>query len=174
MKTSKKLAKLFSDSGLLSGISLSSLVFLSLSANPGFAEEPVKSRSVNPANLSLNLAAANPSKEEKNVELIVKYLSGGTIVVTDPKGEIIARSPNDMKPQGPLMELRNVSFATVTETTNEPDPRDPKLGLLDFLISPANAATVKYEYHITKIDGDVVSCRKHRVTPLPHAFVGYC
>ncbi|NOT11595.1 MAG: hypothetical protein HOP23_07180 [Methylococcaceae bacterium] len=150
---------------------LSTLILLLLTSTPGITgeirKEPVK-------NKEQRATPTAAKSEENSVELVIKYLTGGEIIVTNPKGEIIVRSKNDLIAKGPLSELRNISFATVTETVPDANTKNSKASLMDKIISPAMAATITYEYHYIKVDNQIVACRKHQVTPPPHKYVGNC
>ncbi len=172
-KNNKKISIADSHSGLIKWGLASTFILLLTNTPPGMSgEHPKKRLDYAPGKITTGYSTG----EKKPVELVIKYLTGGEIEVFDQNGEKIAQLKNKTKQQGPLTELRNITITTVTENTYDKESKKPDLGFIEHLIPPANAAVsgITYEYHVTTIDGDVVSCRKHRVTPPPHAYVGNC
>ncbi len=169
----KKLSALFSKSSFVAGVLVSTFVFLLVNLTPGITGVNSKAWLKNQDNRP-SATPAYLSGEEKNLELAVKYMAGGDIIVLDEKGEVVARSNYEPVKEGPLTELRHLEFVTVTENGYDPEGKAQKLGFIDSIITPAMAAVTTYEYHYIKVDNQIIACRKHRKSPLPHAYVGKC
>ena len=173
IKTKKLIDTVFSP-GFISGVLATSFVYLLFSLTTGITGEYRYNWDKKTHGQSGNPNPDYPQGEEKNLSLVVKYISGGEIIIEDEKGEVIARSQDNPIKEGPLSELRNIKFITVTENAYGTDQNDQHSSLLDSVISPAMAAATVYEYHYIWVDNKIVACRKHRRSPAPHAYAGRC
>lgn len=145
MNILKKLPKAYFNTGFILGVFTSITVLLAVQAVAGIT-----------SSLTTTSAIVVPPTGETS--FIIKYQVGGEIVVYDQTGKnVILRSRNLPNRPGPLTELRNISLATVM-----PPP------------IPSAVNATKYEYHYFTIDGGSTVCRKHRVSPSPHPYVGSC
>ncbi len=160
--------------GFIAGVSLSTLVFLLFNLTPGITDVKSLGKIKKHDGGQLTTQAEQATEEHADIERVIKYLPDNNIVVLDEKGEIIAKSGNKYKKDGALTGYSNVSLVTVTENVVENTKKTQTHSLLDMFIKPANAATIVYERHYTIVDGDIVDCKIHRKSPLPHIFIKRC
>jgi len=115
--------------------------------------------------------------DDKSVLWVVKYQSNGDIAVFDGNNNLIKKLINKFNPSGALTELRNLTTITKKIKSDHMDNRDQHSQLAvggPKPMPPAALVVQETEQHFLYQDGELVSCRIHRVLPGPHADIGSC